>query len=264
MTDRQPRVRPPASLFDLSGKVAIVTGGNRGLGFGMAEGLAAAGASIVIAARRRDAAEKALDALVKLGAQVMFVETDVSQKASCDALAVRVMREWGRIDILVANAGVGSGRRPEKLSEREWSEVLAVNLGGVFFAAQAVYSHMKAAGGGKIVTIGSMYSVFGAAGSAAYGASKGGVVQLTKSLAAAWARDNIQVNAILPGWFETDMVAPARDNAAFNAGIIGRTPAGRWGQPRDLAGAAVFLSSSASDFVTGALIAVDGGYSIAG
>ncbi len=230
----------------------------------MAEGLAAAGASIVIAARRRDAAEKALDALVKLGAQVMFVETDVSQKASCDALAVRVMREWGRIDILVANAGVGSGRRPEKLSEREWSEVLAVNLGGVFFAAQAVYSHMKAAGGGKIVTIGSMYSVFGAAGSAAYGASKGGVVQLTKSLAAAWARDNIQVNAILPGWFETDMVAPARDNAAFNAGIIGRTPAGRWGQPRDLAGAAVFLSSSASDFVTGALIAVDGGYSIAG
>jgi 2-deoxy-D-gluconate 3-dehydrogenase len=251
-----------ASPFDLSGKVAIVTGGNGGLGLGMAAGLARAGASVAIAARRRDKAEIALQHLQDLGARALFVETDVASKASCVATAEQVAAEWGRLDILIANAGLGHGRRPEKIDEASWRELIGVNLDGVMYSAQAVYPHLKAAGGGKIVTIGSMYSLFGGAGGAAYGASKGGVVALTRSLAAAWARDNIQVNALLPGWLATEMVAGARDDAEFDQRIVSRTPAGRWGDPDDMAGAAVFLSSAASDFVTGVALPVDGGYSI--
>ncbi|MBV9511086.1 MAG: SDR family oxidoreductase, partial [Caulobacteraceae bacterium] len=170
-----------------------------------------------------------------------------------------------RIDVLVANAGLINGGKPEEMGEAEWRQTLDVNLSGVFFSAQAVHAHMKAAGGGKILAVGSMMSLFGSARGADYSASKGGVVQLTKSLAIAWARDNIQVNAILPGWLVTDMVADAKENApGFNDRILARTPAKRWGEPRDLEGVAIFLCSAASDFVTGAAIAVDGGFSVAG
>ncbi len=254
-----------ADLFSLAGKVAIITGGNGGLGLGMAHGLAKAGARIAIAARSRSKAQDALAELKALGAPCMFVETDVADRASCFAMAEIVATEFGQIDILIANAGVANGGRPEQMSEAVWRQTLDINLSGSFFAAQAVHPHMKAAGGGKIVTIGSMMSIFGSARAADYGASKGGVVQLTKSLAAAWARDNIQVNAILPGWLVTDMIADTKDKApGFSDAIISRTPARRWGEPADMEGIAIFLCAKAADFITGAAIPVDGGYSITG
>ncbi|MBV9843138.1 MAG: SDR family oxidoreductase [Sphingomonadaceae bacterium] len=251
------------ALFDLDGKVAVVTGGNGGLGLGMAKGLAGAGATIAIAARRRDKAEAALAELEALGARALFVETDVGSRDSCLAMAAAVAERCGRIDILIANAGVARAGRPERMSEEAWRQTIDVNLSGAFFSCQAVHPHLKAAGGGKIVTVGSMTSIFGAAAAADYSASKGGVVQLTKSLAIAWARDNIQVNAILPGWLVTDIVAEAKEKApGFDDAIVARTPARRWGEPGDLAGIAVFLCSAASNFVTATAIPVDGGYSV--
>ena len=260
-----PTAWPARALFDLTGKSAIVTGGNGGLGLGMALGLAKAGASVAIAARRRDKAETALDALRAIGAQAMFVQTDVADRGSCTAMAETVAEALGGVDILVANAGIGKGGRPETMTEADWRATLDINLSGVFFSAQAVHPHMKAAGGGKILTVGSMMSIFGSPRAPDYAASKGGVVQLTKSLAAAWARDNIQVNAILPGWLTTDIVAEAKANApGFSAAIVARTPARRWGEPDDLEGVAIFLCAPASAFVTGAAIPVDGGYAITG
>jgi 2-deoxy-D-gluconate 3-dehydrogenase len=265
MTDAPTTAVRANPLFDLTGKVAIVTGGNGGLGLGMALGLAKAGAAVAIAARRRDKAETALAALAEAGARTLFVETDVADRAACFAMAEAVAGHFGRIDILIANAGVATGGRPETMSEADWRRTLDINLSGTFFAAQAVHPHLKAAGGGKIVTIGSMMSIFGSPRAADYGASKGGVVQLTRSLAAAWARHGIQVNAILPGWLVTDLIAETKENApGFSDAIVARTPAGRWGVPADLEGIAVFLCSPASDFVTGAAIPVDGGYSITG
>lgn len=253
------------ALFDLAGKVAVVTGGNGGLGLGMALGLAKAGASVAIAARRRDKADAALAALGAEGVETLFVETDVADRASCLAMAEAVAARFGRIDILIANAGVANGGRPEKMSEDVWRRTLDINLSGTFFAAQAVHPHLKAAGGGKIVTIGSMMSIFGSSVGSDYAASKGAVVQLTKSLAIAWARDNIQVNAILPGWLVTDIVAEHKDNApGFSDAIVARTPQRRWGEPSDLEGIAIFLCSAASNFVTGTAIPVDGGYSVVG
>jgi len=250
-------------LFDLSGKVAIVTGGNGGLGLGMAKGLAQAGASIAIAARRADKAQAALAELDAMGARAIFVETEVADRASCFAMAQSVADRLGRVDILIANAGIGEGARPETMDEAMWRRTLDINLSGSFFSAQAVYPHLKAAGGGKLVMLGSMTSIFGAAGAANYAASKGAVVQLAKSLAIAWARDNIQVNAILPGWLVTDMGADTKARAPeFDEGIVARTPARRWGEPDDLAGTAVYLCSRASDFVTGTAIPVDGGYAV--
>jgi 2-deoxy-D-gluconate 3-dehydrogenase len=177
----------------------------------------------------------------------------------------RVIGDFGRCDILINNAGINIRKRPEEISADEWREVLDVNLGGALFCAQAVYPHMKAARRGKIVNIGSMYSIFGAPYVPAYAASKGALVQLTRSLACAWAADNIQVNAILPGWLDTDLTRRAREQIdGLHETVLARTPAGRWGEPDDLAGAAVFFSSAASDFVTGASLAVDGGYSARG
>jgi 2-deoxy-D-gluconate 3-dehydrogenase len=176
-----------------------------------------------------------------------------------------VIGDFGCCDILINNAGMNIRKLPEQLSEHEWRDVIDTNLGGALFCAQAVYPHMKAAGRGKIVNIGSMYSVFGAPTVAAYGASKGGLVALTRSLACAWAPDNIQVNAILPGWLDTDLTRRARQQVdGLHDYVLSRTPAGRWGEPDDMAGAAVFLSSSAADFITGATLAVDGGYSARG
>lgn len=251
--------------FDLSGKVAIVTGGNGGLGLGMAEGLARAGARVAIAARNRDKAGDALERLNALGTEAMFVDVDVADRQSCEDMASAVADRFGRIDILIANAGIAQGGRAETLAGETWQRVLDINLNGTLFAAQAVHPHLAAAGGGKIVTIGSMMSIFGSKESVAYSASKGAVVALTRSLAIAWARDNIQVNAILPGWLVTDMVAGAKNaRPEFDKAIVARTPARRWGQPEDMAGTAVFLCSGASDFVTGVALPVDGGYSVTG
>lgn len=254
-----------SSTFNLAGRVALVTGGNGGIGLAMARGLARAGADLVLSGRDRAKGEEACAALAGFGRRVTFMTADLSAEADCAALPGQAAEAFGRLDILVNNAGITARRRPEALSLQEWNAVLATNLTSAFLCAQAAYPFFQAAGGGKVINIGSMLSLFGTAFGAAYGASKGGLVQLTRSLATAWAADGIQVNAILPGWIETAMGDRARAEVeGLETRVIARTPAGRWGRPEDLEGIAVFLASSGSDFVTGAAIPVDGGYSIAG
>lgn len=251
-------------MFDLEGKVAIVTGGNGGIGLAMVEALIAAGARVAIAARAGDKAQAALAGLSR-PERAIFVPVDVASKASCVAMVAAVEERLGRLDVLVCNAGMTIRKLPQDLTEEDWRTVLDVNLSGAFFCAQAAWPAMVRQGGGKIITLGSMYSLFGAPMVAAYAASKGGVAQLTKALAAAWASDNIQVNAILPGWVDTDLTRTARDVVpGLEGSVVERTPAGRWGEPRDLAGITVFLASGAADFITGTLIPVDGGYSSRG
>jgi len=250
------------TMFDLTGRVAIVTGGNGGIGLGMARGLAASGASVVVAARNADKAEAAL---AELGAQNTFIALDVADESSCRAVIDQTEKRFGRLDILVNNAGTSIRKPPESYTAAEWHSVLDTNLTGALFCSQAAYPAMKQAGGGKIISIGSMYSIFGTSYGAAYAASKGALVQLTKSLAIAWAKDNIQVNAVLPGWIDTELTQGARRHVPeLHDRVLTRTPAGRWGVPEDLAGIAVFLAAPASDFVTGAAIPVDGGYSSMG
>jgi 2-deoxy-D-gluconate 3-dehydrogenase len=251
--------------FDLTGRVAVVTGGNGGLGLAMARGLAQAGAAVAIAGRDEGKGRAAVEELSGAGLQARFYPLQAAAAASCRDMVARVAADLGGCDILINNAGTTVRKRPEELAESEWREVLDVNLNAAFFCAQAAYPHMKAAGRGKIINIGSMYSLFGAPLVAAYAASKGGLTQLTRSLATAWAGDHIQVNAILPGWINTDLTRSAREEiAGLHDTVLSRTPAGRWGEPADMAGAAVFFASPASDFVTGAVLAVDGGYSARG
>jgi len=248
--------------FDLSGRVAVVTGGNGGIGLGMAEGLAQAGASVMIAGRDRDKSLHALARLEQRGGRSAAVEVDVLLKDSIEGMFTATLERFGRVDILVTNAGTNIRKAPQDYTLEEWTDVLDINLRGTFLCAQAAYPHLVRAGGGKIITIGSMTSIFGASFAAPYSASKGGTVQLTKALATAWAKDNIQVNAVLPGWIDTDLTRRARrEVAGLEERVQARTPQGRWGTPADLAGVGVFLASSASDFVTGVAIPVDGGYS---
>jgi len=250
-------------LFNLEGRVALITGGNGGIGLGMARGLAQAGASIVLAARDRDKAAAALADLRKLGGKASFVALDVTDEASCNAAVRHAVETAGRLDILVNNAGTTVRKQPEALSAEEWHRVLDTNLTGAFFCAQAAHPEMVRAGGGKVINIGSMMSIFGAAYAVPYAASKGGIVQMTRGLATAWARDNIQVNAVLPGWIDTELTRGARAQVeGLHERVLARTPAKRWGMPDDFAGIAVFLAAAASDFVTGAAITVDGGYSV--
>ncbi len=252
-------------LFDLSGRVALVTGGNGGIGLGIAMGLAQAGAAIVIAGRRSESNRDACRAIEKLGVKATDVAVDIADEASCRAMIETAVERLGRIDILVNNAGTAIRKPPEDYTLAEWNEVIETNLTGAFVCAHAAYPHMRDGGGGKIINIGSMLSIFGVSFAVAYAASKGGIVQMTKALACAWAKDNIQANAILPGWIDTPFTETARKQVpGLNERVVARTPAGRWGTPADLAGIAVFLASSASDFVTGAAIPVDGGYSSQG
>ena len=253
------------SAFDLSGHVSLVTGGNGGIGLGMATGLAKAGASIVIAARNMEKSETAADGLRALGAKVEIVAVDVSSEQSVKDMVSATLDKFGRVDSLIANAGVTERKPPQDYSAETWQWIIETNLSGPFYCAQSVYPAMKNQGGGKIITIGSMASIFGLPFAAPYAATKGGVVQLSKVLATAWASDNIQVNAVLPGWIDTNLTRTARDQLdGLHDRVEARTPAGRWGQPDDFAGIAVFLASSASDFVTGTAIPVDGGYSVMG
>ncbi|HWB45886.1 MAG TPA: glucose 1-dehydrogenase [Hyphomicrobiaceae bacterium] len=250
------------SLFDLNGRVAVVTGGNGGIGLGIARGLAQAGAAIVIAARNTAKSEAAAQELSKLGAKTVVLAVDVADPAQCKKMIDEAARTLGRLDILVNNAGINIRKTPQELALEEWRRVLDVNLTSAFVCSQAAYPHMQAAGGGKIINIGSMLSIFGAGFAPAYGASKGAIVQLTKSLAVAWAKDNVQVNAVLPGWIDTDLTQNARKEVSgLNSMVLMRTPARRWGVADDMSGVAVFLASRASDFITGTAIPVDGGYS---
>jgi 2-deoxy-D-gluconate 3-dehydrogenase len=249
-------------MFDLKGKVAIVTGGNGGIGLGMARGLAGAGARVVVAARNKEKSSAAVRELQALGAGALAVSVDVTDEKSVNALVSETVERCDRLDILVNNAGINIRKQAHDLSLEEWRKVLDTNLTSAFLCSRGAYRHMKGAGGGKIINVGSMLSIFGAAFAPAYGASKGGIVQLTKSLATAWARDNIQVNAVLPGWVDTDLTRQARKELqGLNERVLAGTPAGRWGDIDDFGGIAVFLASAASDFLTGTAIPLDGGYS---
>jgi len=247
-------------LFDLKGKAALVTGGNGGIGLGMAQALAAAGAKVAIAGRDKQKNDAALKTLKGIA-----IAADILDERPCRGMVAEAAERLGRLDILVNNAGINIRKRPEEYSLDEFRRVLDSNLTSAFVASQAVYSHMRRAGGGKIVNIGSMMSIFGASFVAAYGSSKGAIVQLTRALACAWAKDNIQVNAVLPGWIDTALTQRARKEiGGLHERVVARTPAGRWGTPEDMGGIAVFLCSRASDFVTGTAIPIDGGYSVQG
>lgn len=252
-------------MFDLSGRVAIVTGGNGGIGLGMAKGMAEAGAAIVVAGRDAAKNADAVKEIQDLGATASAIAVDVLKEDSCRALIADTVKRHGRLDILVNNAGINIRKQPQEYTLAEWHKVLDSNLTSAFLCSHAAYPEMMKTGGGKMINIGSMMSIFGASFTTAYAASKGGIVQMTKAMATAWAKDRIQVNAILPGWIDTALTQRARqDVPALHDSVLKRTPAGRWGTPGDFAGIAVFLAAAASDYVTGAAITVDGGYSVQG
>jgi 2-deoxy-D-gluconate 3-dehydrogenase len=229
-------------LFDLAGRVAVVTGGNGGIGLGMAKGMAAAGATIVVAGRDAAKNEAAVKELTGLGAKASAIPVDVLKEESCRALIDQTTERHGRLDVLVNNAGMSIRKQPEQYTLAEWHTVMDSNLTSAFLCSHAAYPALKKSGAGKIIN--------------------GGMVQMTKSMATAWAKDNIQVNAILPGWIDTALTRRAREQVTgLHESVLKRTPSARWGVPDDFAGIAVFLAAPASDFVTGAAIAVDGGYS---
>jgi len=245
--------------FALKGKVALVTGGNGGIGLGIARGLARAGAAVAIAGRNP---AKNAAAAAALGDGALGLLADVNDAAQVRRMVADTVKAFGGLDILVANAGINIRKPPQDYSGAEWRQIVDTNLTSVFECCQAAYPEMKRRGGGKIVTIGSMTSIFGFDVGPVYAATKGAVVQLTKSLASAWAKDNIQVNSILPGFIDTDLTQGARRNIpGMSERVVSRTPARRWGEPADLAGTAVFFCSRASDFVTGTALPVDGGFS---
>ena len=245
--------------FDLKGKVALVTGGNGGIGLGIAQGLAQAGAMVAIAGRNQ---AKNSAAVGVLGGSAIGLVADVNHPDQVLRMVADTVKAFGGLDILVANAGINIRKPPQDYSSAEWHQIVDTNLTSVFECCQAAYPEMKRRGGGKIVTIGSMTSIFGFDVGPVYAATKGAVVQLTKSLGAAWAKDNIQVNSILPGFIDTELTQGARRNIpGMSERVVSRTPARRWGEPGDLAGAAVFFCSRASDSVTGTALPVDGGFS---
>jgi 2-dehydro-3-deoxy-D-gluconate 5-dehydrogenase len=253
--------RMPA-LFDLSGRVAIVTGGNSGIGRGIALGLAEAGAAVAVLGRNEAKNDVVLAELKAVGVPSVAILVDLTDRASLAPAFERVERELGGVGILVNNAGIAiiSGGVLHE-SPEDWDEVIATHLHATFLLSKLAAESMRGRKRGKIINLGSMYSLFGSSVAPSYSAAKGAVIQLTKSMAIELAPYNIQVNAIAPGWIQTDMTAPVR-MSPWNDEIVARTPAGRWGQPEEIAGTAVYLASRASDFVTGATIFVDGGYAI--
>ena len=251
------------TIFSLQNRVAFVTGGNGGIGLGIAKGLASAGAAVVIAGRNKAKGQSALSELRAITAAAEFIDLDVAQEQSCQQAVERTVDRFGRLDIVVNNAGTTVRKQPQDLTLDDWRLVMDTNLTGAFLCAKLAYGPMVRGGGGKIINVGSMMSIFGASYAAPYAASKGGIVQMTRAMATAWAKDNIQVNAILPGWIDTDLTKKAREQVpGLHDRVLARTPAQRWGKTEDFAGIAVFLAAPASNFVTGAAIPVDGGYSI--
>lgn len=252
-------------MFDLGDQVAIVTGGNSGIGLGMAKGLAAAGAAILVAGRDEEKNARAVAELEKAGGRAAGFAGDLSSEETCRSLVDAAVKAFGRLDILVNNAGITFRKQPQDYTMSEWHQVMDTNLTAAFVCSQAAYPHFLVAGGGKIINIGSMLSIFGTDFGLAYASSKGGLVQITKVLACAWAKDNIQANVILPGWIDTPFTRVGREQVpGLNEKVLARTPMGRWGDPSDFAGITVLLASPASDFITGAVIPVDGGYASQG
>jgi 2-dehydro-3-deoxy-D-gluconate 5-dehydrogenase len=254
------------SPFDLRGRVAIVTGGNGGIGRSIALGMAHAGAAVAVLARNPEKNQRVLAELQAIGVPAVALHLDVTKRATLAQALGEVERALGSIDILVNNAGVAtiSGGVLQETAAT-WDNTIETHLNASFLLSQLAATSMLKRKRGKIINLASMYSYFGSGVVPAYSAAKGAIVQLTKSMAIEFAPHNIQVNAIAPGWIATDMTAIARESpdwADFNRMILARTPANRWGQPDETAGAAVFLASSAADFITGVTLPVDGGYSI--
>lgn len=245
-------------LFDLAGKVAIVTGGARGLGRAMALGLAGAGADVAVS-DIIDTGE-AVDGVMALGRNAIGVKADVGDEGSVRTLVEKTIAELGRIDILVNNAGIFRISSAENMKTEDWDAVLDVNLRGQLLCAKEAGRHMIRQRSGKIINIASVAGLAAFPESAAYNASKAGVILLTKTLAAEWGKHNIQVNAVCPGLFETDMTMDLTGDSSFMEFIRERVPLGRGARPEELAGTAVFLASRASDYVTGHALVIDGGW----
>ena len=249
-------------LFDLTGRVAIVSGGSMGLGLQMAEGLAEMGANLVLCARKKERCEEAGETLRSHGIQLLALACDVKDKASIQQVAAETLAKFGRIDILINNAGVSWGAPVEEMTLEQWDKVLSTNLTGTFLFCQAVGKAMAAQASGKIINIASVAGLGGASAdlqAIGYHASKGGVIAFTKDLACKWAPHNIQVNAIAPGWFPTHMSGWIIEHRKDS--LLAKIPLGRFGGDHDLKGAAVFLASDASAYVTGHVLVVDGGQS---
>jgi 2-deoxy-D-gluconate 3-dehydrogenase len=246
--------------FSLAGKTALVTGASRGLGRGLAIALAEAGADVVCASSRPDGSRETADCIRSLGRNAWTVSADLADRAALDAMADQVERLTPTVDILVNNAGDIARHPAEEFPIDDWDRVLRTNLDAAWLLGQRFGARMIERGAGKIVNIASVLSFSGGLTVAAYAASKHGIAGLTKALANEWASRNVQVNAIAPGYFATDNTQPLRENAARVAQINTRIPAGRWGEPADLAGAVVFLASDAANYVNGHVLVVDGGW----
>ena len=246
-------------IFSLRGKTALVTGSSRGLGAGIAVALADAGARVVVHGVR-SGAMPVMATMEAAGHTPVALRGDVADAASCRRLIEETLQQLGRLDILVNNAGTIRRAPAVEYSEADWSLIIETNLSSIFRLSQAAGRHMLARGSGKIINIASLLSFQGGITVPAYAAAKGGVAQLTKALANEWASKGVNVNAIAPGYMATDNTAALQRDATRNRQILERIPAGRWGQPEDLAGAAVFLASAASDYVHGHVLVVDGGW----
>jgi 2-deoxy-D-gluconate 3-dehydrogenase len=252
---------PTKNLFDLTGRVAVVTGGNGGIGRSIALGLAQAGAAVAVLARNEEKNQHVISEIQALGVAALAVKVDVSVREELRPALAKVEEALAPVSILVNNAGIAVIAGVLDQTPEDWDKVIETNLNACFLISKLAAKSMVKQGQGKIINIVSMYSFFGSALVPSYSAAKGALIQLTKSMAIELAPFGIQVNAIAPGWIETDMTAPLKSSPLYQE-IITRTPAGRWGNPDELSGTAVYLASRASNFVTGATICVDGGYAI--
>ena len=246
-------------LFDLSGRIGLITGSSRGLGLVMARGLAQAGATVVLNGRNEEHLQKAVASLQSEGLRASGFAFDVTRREQVNEQISLIEKKFGQIDILVNNAGIQIRAPLEEFKEENWRQLLDVNLTGVFLVSQAVVKGMIRRRAGKIINICSLQSEVGRQTIAPYAASKGGLKMLTKGMAVDWGRYNIQINGIGPGYFITDITKPLADNADFDRWLKSRTPANRWGDPQEILGASIFLASDASNFINGQIIYVDGG-----
>ena len=252
-------MNPVLKQFDLSGRLALVTGSSAGIGLALAQGLAGAGAAVVLNARRTDKLQASAEALRAQGATVHAMAFDVTEATAVAAAVARIEAEIGAIDILVNNAGMQKRAPLQDFEQADWQQLMRTNLDSVFIVGQAVARHMIPRGRGKIINICSVQSELGRPNIAPYTATKGAVKMLTKGMAIDWGPHGLQVNGLGPGYFKTELNQALVDNPEFSAWLIGRTPSRRWGDVEDLVGAAVFLASDASRFVNGHILYVDGG-----